>query len=309
MLDKIYRRVFGREIDTYGMSQIIRRYCAYPAHLPLTLNVHHGWYPGPPRDTDLENSLSLMLTYNKRQADEWRKVTDRPVAVVGAPFIHYRRMMGIERDPEAKGTIAYPGHVASVTDYVFDQDKFCRKLLELDEKYHPITVSVLENDIRYGKHKIYERYGFETFSPGGRNTIDFCANFYSALARHRYACGNHIGSNVLYAIEMGTPYFLVDDPGAIILRETGLPANWKTGEGQAERMARWHELFSTRVDEVTPEQRHAVIEESGMDDCLSPDELRRLILRTLFTREIPKIVPRLAMWPVNTARRVAKALS
>jgi hypothetical protein len=298
-------RLFGREFDTYGFNEIVRLYSGYPEHLPLLANIYHGWYIVPPRQSDLQSPRELLLTFNRRQADEWKAHSDKAVAVLGTPFIHYRRMMNIQRRDDAAGTIAYPGHDATSNDFVFDQGRFCERLLSLDRRYHPFTVSVMEQDIANGKDKIYHEYGFRTFCPGPRRTIRFCKNFYAELSRHRYSCGNHVGTHILYAVDMGIPFFLLDELGHGVNRNTGEAVAYQRTPAQLALLKRVRTLFAEPVDEVTPEQRRLIVAESGLEDCLPPDELRRLLLRTLFTREVPAVTRRLAMWPVNSVRRRA----
>jgi hypothetical protein len=186
---------------------------------------------------------------------------------------------------------------------LFDQRKLCEELAALDAKYHPITVSVLEGDIRSGKDRLYREYGFATFCPGPRNTITFCENFYGALARHRYSCGNHFGTNILYSIEMGIPFFFVGEMAVGVDTRTGQVVVKDRTPEQLALLERVRTLFSKPVDQVTLEQKNLVITESGVADCLPPDELRRLLLRMLVTGAMPQVLSRLVKWPVNAVRR------
>jgi len=302
-LAKISRRIFGNEIETYGFNEIIRKYSGYPNYLPLPVNVYHGWYFGPLRQSDINSDKSLLLTFNKRQADEWREYSKPRVAVLGAPFVHYRHMMNINKQKNASGTIAYPGHDATSINFVFDQRKFCEELAALDKKFHPITVSVLEMDIVNGKSQMYEDYGFKTFCPGPRNSIRFCYMFYSELAKHRYSCGNHHGANMFYSVEMGIPFFFIGEIGKGVFRHTGeLSPRIRTPE-QSDLVDQLKVLFSEPVDEVTPEQMNLIRSECGVEDCLTPRDLRKLLWRTLITKEVPKVLSRLAMWPISVLQR------
>jgi hypothetical protein len=305
MYRKLCNRIFGSETDSFEFSDIVRLYSGYPHYLPLPFNIYHGWFVEVPRPADLRHRSSLLLVFNQRQAQEWQACSDKPVAVLGAPFIHYRHLMGIQQRPDAAGTIVYPGHNATSNDFVFDTRRFCEQLASLGEEFHPITVSVLDGDISSGKDQVYREFGFRTFSPGPRRTIGFCRRFYEELAKHRYSCGNHFGTNILYAVEMGIPFFFLGDLGGGVTRATGQRVVKDRTLEQLQLLERVRELFAEPVDEVTPEQRALVVAESGMEDCLGPDELRRLLLTRFFTREVPGVFVRAAALPFRRLHRMS----
>lgn len=286
-------RLFGGEIETYGFNEIIRQYCDYPEYLPLPVNIYHGWYIHPPRASDLASPRSLTLTFNKRQANEWRMCSNKPVAVFGAPFVHYRRMMNICKSKNAEGTIVYPGHDATSNNFEFDQEKFCSALADLGAQYHPVTVSVHEMDIANGKDKMYREFGFRTFNPGPRKSIEFCKNFYAELSKYRYSCGNHFGSNILYSVEMGIPFFFLGELGRGVLRSSNQPVVYQRTPEQLALLDHVRTLFSEPVDEVSPEQRRLIEEECGIEDCLQPNELKTLLLGVFFKQEVPNAVRRI----------------
>lgn len=285
MLVALGRRLFG-EIDTYGFNEIVRMYCSYPYALPLAANIYHGWYIHPPRISDLNSSKSTLLVFNKRQRVEWEEKSGKPAYILGAPFVHYRRLMNIQQCADASGTIFYPGHDATSNDFVFDQRAVCEGLAALDEKYKPITVSVHVMDIENGKDKMYREYGFNVFCPGKRRDVDFVGNVYGALSRHKYSCGNHIGTNILYAVEMGIPFFFIGDLGHGVDRKSGQSFVYKRTEQQLALIDKILELFAEPVDQVTEEQKKLIISECGVEECLSPGELRRVLLNSFFKKDI-----------------------
>lgn len=305
MLAALGRRLFG-EIDTYGFNEIVRMYCRYPDAFPLAANIYHGWYIHPPRISDLNSFRSTLLVFNKRQKGEWEEQSSKPAYVLGAPFVHYRRLMNIQQRPDASGTIVYPGHDATSNDFVFDQRALCERLAALDEKYKPITVSVLELDIQNGKDRMYREYGFDVFCPGERRSVDFVENVYGALSRHKYSCGNHVGTNILYAVEMGIPFFFIGDLGSGVNRKGGQAVIYQRTEQQLALIDRILELFAEPVYQVTEEQKTLILPECGVEECLSPDELRRVLLSSFFKKDIPGLFGRV---PRGLARRLFHAVS
>jgi hypothetical protein len=296
-----WRRLFG-EIDTYGFNEIIRMYCNHPKSLPISANIYHGWYLHPPREADLRSKKSTVLVFNKRHQVEWKKHSNIPVYIAGAPFVHYRRMMNIQRKSDAAGTIVYPGHDATSNDFVFNQKELCEQLNDLDAKYKPITVSVHEMDIVNNKDRMYRDYGFNIYCPGPRKTIDFVRNVYAQLSSHKYSCGNHIGTNILYSVEVGIPFFFIGNIGHEINRRTKEKVIYKRTKEQLAFMNEIIEAFKFPVDEITPDQKSIIIPECGVDDCVSPDELRRILLNEFFWRDLPRVIARA---PRSIARRLS----
>jgi hypothetical protein len=43
-----------------------------------------------------------------------------------------------------------------------------------------------------------------------------------------------------------------------------------------------------------------------MEDCLSPEALRRVLLMHFFTRDVPGVFVRAARWPFRQRRRTAR---
>lgn len=292
----IYQLLFGKVVQNYGFSDLVRQHAQLPSWFPLPVETHHGWYlADEPRAVDLHRDVVLTLVFNHRQEIAWRRQSHKPVAILGAPFIHYRRRMQISRVDVPQGTIAFPAHSGTTSEAVFDQHEFCRNLLALEAEYHPITVSVHYDDLRSGRDKIYRGYGFEVFTAGHRHDPNFVSNLYGELRKYRYSCGNAIGTHLLYAIELGIPYFLI---GPRPLLRANDDCNGGSGF-QAKPMMQSRiaqvaiRLFSDPVSEVSREQYDFVIDESGIADCLRPEELRRLLIKRLLVGYIPALTRRL----------------
>ena len=277
------------EVETYGFNDILRQYTGYPQGFPISSNIYHGWYIHPPRQADLEGPWSAVLVFNRRQQKDWSRVSAKPAHVVGAPFVHYRRMMNIQKLKSARGTIVYPGHDATSIDAVFDQLKLCEQLSALEDEFKPITVSCTEMDMKNGRDKLYREYGFEIFQPGERRSISYVKNVYEGLAKHKYSCGNHIGTNILFSVEMGIPFFLIGELVYGINRVSGERVVYERTKEQSDLIEYLIDLFSFPVEEVTEEQNKIILEECGLNDCLSPSQLKRSLYKTLFFHDAPRV--------------------
>ncbi len=293
------RRVLCPEIVNYGTAQLLREYARYPAWLPFPFNVQHGWYARTePRPSDLRKHTPLMLVYTKRHKDAWERASETPCAVCGAPFVHYRRMKRICQTGEAAGTIAFPEHSGTNVLAQFDRDKYCRDLLSLPSKFHPIRVCLHHDDIRRGGDRIYKEYGIPVLSAGPRHDPEFVDRFYDILRAARFTTSNSASTVTLYSVEMGIPFFVYGDrPDLYDPRTNEI-------KGSREKEAARNLFVFADLENVciSPEQAEFVDRETGMNDCLSPTELRRLCLKLLVLRWLPRV-------SIRALRRVRKTIT
>ncbi len=295
--------ILGSRMNLYGMSEIVSCWCKYPKWLPFRFEMHHGWYIlDKPSKFDLESHKPVLLMFNKRQKETWEKDHKKPAVVIGAPFIHYRRCKNIKQSSNAQGTIAFPQHSRARFDVVFDIDKYCHALNQLPDYLKPITICLHIHDMRRNRAPLYEINGFKVVTAGERDTIAFAKNFYDILKNYKYATSNIAGSHTMYAIEMGIPFFLHGESGYYL----GSPE-----EPQSEIGLRVEELFSVPLDrvEITAEQREFVESEAGINDCINPEELRKLLLKIFFCKSIPIAIYRLLRIPYVIIKRIYNMLN
>ncbi len=248
-----------------------------------SIQIQHGWYGSnciP--DIDLhKKGLDLMLFWNRRLHNEWIQMKDTPSYIIGSPFARYRRYMNITQNEDAKGTIAYPGHSISNIKANFDLDRYCDELKALPEEFHPITISLHPTDIRkYGWDKEFQSRGFETYCAASEWRKPFYENFYNKLRQFKYATSNEVGSYLFYAVEMGTPFFLMGEEPVKNIPTTGTHGQPPIAKHMSDlpfgRIT--HDLFSGKPkNEISREQRDFVLSELGMNDCLSHEDLVHLL--------------------------------
>ena len=101
-------RIFGRLSGHYGHGSILREYIKYPFFLPVNVQIQHGWYSNAIPDIAKLYRIPVMLTWSRRMAEEWKRHSTKPVYVLGAPFVHYRRMHQIEKNPRHGAPLCFP---------------------------------------------------------------------------------------------------------------------------------------------------------------------------------------------------------
>lgn len=261
-------RIFGQEIVNYGFNRLVKLHLDWYRWLPLSVEIHHGWYPRQaPRAVDLKKNIPAILVFNERQALAWRAVNGTPAFVLGAPFVHYRRYKGFIQSSQARGTVVFPVHSGSVMDVEFDIDSYCAELLALPAKFHPINICLHDDDIRRKRHEAYLERGFSVYCAGSRRDPNFADNFYSILSEHEYSTSNGAGSYVLYSVEMGIPFFLYGP-------EADSTDQMFDGLESEPVLQRFNQLFEGVSDEITEAQREFVASEVGVEQSVSVQELR-----------------------------------
>ena len=267
------------EMYAYGFNLVIKEYARFPAHLPMPCHMEHGWTAlTPPLTTDLRTCKELMLVFSKRRKGVWQKESRIPVEIMGAPFIHYRRMHHLAVSPSASGTVAFAAHSGSEGNVDYDLEQHCKVLKELPAEFQPVRVCLIHPDIQKGRDRVYRRHGFEIVSPGWTNGYGFVRNSYDILSRSKYATSNVIGSYTFHAVEMGLPFFLLgEEPvGTLWVDDPNILRNEKVTHYHYGRVAT--ELFSTGPTQtISKEQREFVLEETGVNDCLSREQLNRVL--------------------------------
>ena len=269
-------------LSIYGLYAIIREYANYPSTLPMLCRYEHGWNPIPEPDPyDALTDQPLMLVWSRRRLQEWQAKSSIPTAIVGAPFVHYRKLMKIEKDTTAHGTVAFPAHTTRQIDAVFDIDGYCEQLKSLPAEFQPITICLHANDLERKKDEIYKRNGFDVVTAGPAWVLgfEFVQKFYDILRCHKYATSNQVGSCSFYAVEMGIPFFIFGE--SAILKNTGEPLMPSKFSYEDYPMGVYAtKMFPGPTQVISKEQKKFVEDELGVHDCLSGIELRELLIES-----------------------------
>ena len=266
----------------YGLHAIIKEYASCPPTLPLYCRYQHGWDPTPKADPyDAQTDKPLMLVWSSSRLKIWNEESSIPAAIVGAPFVHYRRSRNFEKDINARGTVAFPAHSTSLIDAVFDIDEYCKLLKSLPSEFHPITICLHLHDMERKKDVIYKKHGFNVVTAGPIWVLgfEFVEKFYEILRSHKYATSNQVGSYSFYAVEMGIPFFIFGEPAN--LENSGeplMPSKSSYTDYPIGVFATT--LFQGPTQVIIEEQKKFVEDELGVHDCLSGVELRELLIES-----------------------------
>jgi hypothetical protein len=151
-------------------------------------------------------------------------------------------------------------------------------LKNLPEKYHPISIHLHPADIKKNKHKIYEQLGMTVLTAGGERSVDFARSLYNNLKNYKYVTSNAHCVAGLYAVEMGTPFFIYGArPVFVNQGDPNIPGIVKI-EDVSEGM-KVYNLFNTGPsDQITKEQSNYVKICFGDQEAIVPSKLRRILM-------------------------------
>jgi hypothetical protein len=264
---------FRHEDQKYGNNRIIRLLTGFPENLALPCRYEHGHMPGNNKPVnDLKTRKRIMLVFNQRRLNIWKRYSKKKAYILGSPFVHYRRLKQLERAPDAAGTVVFPLHSTLKEMNVFDRDAYCVSLKKLDPKFFPLKICLHEHDFALGLDSYYRDHGFDIVTAGIREEEGFVDNFYNILRHCNYATSNAFGSYLFYAVDMGIPFFIY---GSQATHCPESPPQKDTHYGA------WIEsLFATYPEvSITKQHRQAVEEEIGIQDAVDPQELCQILLK------------------------------
>jgi hypothetical protein len=263
----------------YSFNLIMKKYCGFPVWLPVKFYMEHGWTAGDEATpSDLVVKTKFMLVFSKRREIAWKQKSNVPVYVMGAPFVHYRRLNRIEIKQDAKGTIAFPAHSCASTEIAFDVEKYCKALNSLDEIFKPVTICVHSDDVNLGTDKVFNNLGFKTVSAGDRFNIENPAKFYEILSNHQFATSNEPGSYAFYAVELRIPFFIYGElPVSKNLgNNPDIPSSATVLNYNNGTLA--YNIFNTGpICTISKSQKEFVSSELGLDCFLNKYEIKKYL--------------------------------
>lgn len=270
---------------SYNIYAPVYNYAEFNNRLSMPLFGEHGVYMFDYIETtDLKQKPKFVLVFSERRRKAWETQSKIPAAVFGAPFVRYRHMEKIAQSPEAKGTIAFPAHSVPLDclDFEFDWVDYCNTLKTIPAGFHPVDICMHPNDISSGFGKICEDQGFKVVSASSHNPRqDFMQNFYEILKQYKYSTSNEISSSAFYAVELGLPFFLLGKYPTYIMHEEG----WGIPKGVTNELTDPVYKLAEKMfpheptSKISNELKEYVDSELGVYDCISPDELYKIIIK------------------------------
>lgn len=197
-----------RDVDWYGSRKALHTIYEIPYTNWLRCYVFHAVVIG---ESELGNpalhSNVPILTITKKQAQYLQsKCVKVPVCHTGSLFVRYRRIKGIVRSTQAKGSLFFLSHSSDYVKPVVDDNTLLERLKEIPNCFKPVNICVYFKDISSTLVARLSDQGYSIYCAGHANDPDFIDNFYEILKHHRAAFTNAAGgSHIFYCNEFGIP--------------------------------------------------------------------------------------------------------
>lgn len=271
--------------EIYGFGKYIRKYGYFPSWLPLCVHTDHG--PGIVQQfkSELTSSAPVQLFHSPESVDAWKAASNKPCFCLYSPFVFGRRVAGIERDPKAEGTIAFPGHTTIHLKDVSNVKIYIDQLKALPAEFQPVSVCLHPTDVQKGLHNEFLAEGLDVETAGHAYDDAFSDRFYDIVKRFKYSTSNYMGSYAYYCVEMDIPFFLFgQEPEYINIDDPNVPLGNFSPYNQFDSHRRSHDLFASRTTRINAEQRTFALTHLGVYHGLSRPRLAVVLYYALVRR-------------------------
>lgn len=207
--DTIVLNEYQNTDSYYGISAILRRYSGYKKIIAAT--IEHGVYFGTVTSEVEEYNLPCVITFSDERKRELRKITDRPIFVIGPYILYANSKLKNEELKKIKselGTtlLVIPSHGLEKIHKEYSRDLLIEYIMSVskEHKIDTILVSLYFADIeRYAKY--YERMGWQIVCSGYRTDTDFLDRQRTIMEISDYVITNNVGTHIGYAVALNRP--------------------------------------------------------------------------------------------------------
>jgi hypothetical protein len=300
-------------IETYGRGRLIRELTGYSRSLPLCAYSNHGVKSGGIQPHEWNTDAPIVFFEDRRHVDAYRRASTKPVYQMRSPFADYRRAAGIERLPDARGTIAFPHHSTPSIDDGADGYAYAEELANLPAPFQPVTVCVHHHDVMKRRHEVFRDRGMNVVTAGNPLDSRFPDRLYELLREHAFATSNTVATATFYAVEMGIPFFLF---GPESQHWNVSDSNYAPGRRDRSELARTAAPLFTYENldsiSVTDEQASFARRILGLDGGLDWRDVNRLLHEALrkwafSTRPVVYVTRQIRKRLVPSAQRGSRA--
>jgi hypothetical protein len=219
--------------------------------------------------------------------EKYKNFADKKVIQIICPWISYRKLKGISRSTNPRGTLVFfAHHVPSYEVKGHDTEEYFAKLRNLPEKFQPVVLCLHMHDVNAGHHIKLRQHGFPIVTAGNTCGVLFVDRFYDLVKGYAYATSQSWGSQTAYCVELGIPYFFLGDiPTRINISHEDMPLgvlqdHYDKEHEEYDKKAEG--LFRVPVDSVTEEQRAFVEILLGLDSKVTSEQVSRIIWGEFF---------------------------
>lgn len=200
--------------EVYGLGVSLKDLLELDQSLVLSLGSDHGINLTTVAD-EMEESLggAAYVTWSAWRAGI-KFQNNRHVILIQHPWVGYRNKHNLKPKESRRGTLAFVPHSApGVESDKFDIFDYASHLLELPEKFQPITLCLHVHDLDWAESARLLSMGVSVDTVGHSLSPAYTRRFYSLVSRYEYATSPIAGSQLFYVAEFGIDYFLFNPTG------------------------------------------------------------------------------------------------
>lgn len=256
--------------DNYGFASVVKAYAGYPGERSLPALIPHGVYLDEDalHDSEANAPYPAVLSYPKYRDRPFKRYSSKLVIPSASPFLYALKLVGSLEPPERSGTIYFPSHSTAAYPTKLDWQGLARSLDDIPNEFKPLTVCVHWHDLQLGRAVPFLERGYRVVSAGHLADPEFLFRLIHLMSVHRHAASNDVGSNLMYAVSMGLPYFLHGKAPQRSFKKGKQPET-----SAIRRKREIAKLFSKPRHELTAEQQECAAYHLRAEVMRSPDDL------------------------------------
>ena len=212
--------------SVYGHGKALRAMIGYPEEIPILALMAHGVSGGCElAPHEIEASGRIYIGWQEKLPDLAKRLCKKQAIWIPHPYPVYRVMKNYKPSIDRVGTLAFYPHTTP-NDYLLNwsAEGYLDKLINLNSKYHPISIMLHHHDLDKETIALIEGKGLKWLTCGNPFDPIFVDNFYQIACQHAFATSPAWGSQVAYLTELGVPYFFYgDEPSYYNVSDPNLP--------------------------------------------------------------------------------------
>ncbi|WP_310446570.1 hypothetical protein [Thiobacillus sp.] len=265
------------ESENSSFGKTFREWAHYPKIFPLFFSSDHGvHWESRCWPNEINSPYPTFFTWNRKKNDLMRRNHNKNSYHIPHPWINYRKKHFPMLPDNRLGTLVFFPHSNATTTPVYaDLDQYINDLKSLPEKYQPVVICLLSDDIEKEIHKKLRKYGVPLVTAGALNSQGFVDRFYSLLYQFKYASSSNIGSHTFYILEAGIPFFLYGPYPEYHIKGSDAVKDGKQDlrdygdEEDIKNLEKLKELLTPITDTISPEVSSMAMEYLGINSKMS----------------------------------------
>lgn len=279
----------------YAMDYVLKKYSKLPDGFKIHALLEHGviiteYVGGAFRAHEY---LPSIVSSKYRVGILEREKNFNGAFAIG-PYIHYvdslmdNDQFKMEKERLGKSLLVFPTHSIEGSISKFDYNGFSSEIKKYSDDFDSVRICMYYKDVQLGRHKFYQKEGFEVVTAGHFNDLNFLPRLRSIIELSDMTMSNDVGTHLGYCIYLKKSHFIdlnqntkyiaeKDDRNSkLIMDNTKIAEDVKNKNDNVRSI---NNLFSVFDENITKDQYDLISYLWGFDEVKTPDELKNLFLK------------------------------